>query len=507
MRKLIYQMLPRLWGSGEHFTGKFSAVDDATLSYLKDLGFTDIWCTGILRHATQCTSDGCTPSHPQFVKGEAGSPYAINDYYDVNPYLADNSDKRMPEFESLLKRVHAAGMKFILDFVPNHVARDYHGSMTPAGESRLGENDDTSVHWSPDNDFFYYPGEHLRLPVPSDRPFEEYPAKASGNAFTPAPGVNDWYETVKINYCEFHTPTWDKMLNILLYWAGKGIDGFRCDMVELVPRPFFTWAIAEVKRQYPDVFFVAEVYEKESYRAYAEEVGFDYLYDKSCFYDHLRAVTEGWASATSLTWCWQFLGNLQPRMLQFLENHDEQRIASDFFAGKAKAGLAAFAVDALFSTSPLMVYFGQEAGERGMDNEPFSGVNGRTSIFDWCHPKAIKDLYRYIHGEDSLTRDEKSILGRYREILSLATREKAFSEGVTYDLCYCQGSGFDADHLFAWLRHSSHTTYLVVANFAKQISTVEVTVPAEAFEWLGMTGPDRTVAIHIPALDFRAVKL
>jgi glycosidase len=329
-------------------------------------------------------------------------------------------------------------MKVIIDFVPNHVARDYRSHLP--GVHSLGADDDTSVHWSPENDFFYYPGEPLRLPEPFNGPgYFEYPAKASGNCFSPAPGINDWYETIKINYCDFHTRTWDKMYNIVHYWALKGVDGFRCDMVELVPPAFMQWLIAKIKLEFPHIVFIAEVYEKEKYRMYVEEVGFDLLYDKSGLYDTVRAVTCDGLTARALTWNWQFLGDLQPRMLNFLENHDEQRVASDFFAGSAEAGYAALGVSLLLNTAPFMLYFGEEVGERGMDDEPFSGVNGRTSIFDWWTVRSLQALRQYISdGRKGLNTKQKSILKRYREALSLA-RRPAFKEGKTFDLGYCQG--------------------------------------------------------------------
>ena len=366
--KLIYQMLPRLWGNG-----RFSGIDQATLQYLKNtLGMDCLWLTGVIRHATYTMDRGCTPSNPQIVKGNAGSPYAIKDYYDVNPYMADDPDKRMEEFRAVVDRVHAAGLKLLIDFVPNHVSRD---------NVNLGHKDNKNVHWAPENDFFYFPGQSLHLPVPTPgNPFEEFPAKASGNAFTPSPGINDWYETIKINYCDFHTATWDKMLQIVRFWVSLGVDGFRCDMVEMVPWQFMKWLIASIRKEYPGTLFVAEVYDKEKYRLYVEEVGFDLLYDKSGLYDTLRAVTCSNASAKGITWNWQFLGDLQPHMLNFLENHDEQRLASDFFCGSASGGYAALAVSALLSNAPFMLYFGQEMGERGMQAEGFSGLDGRTSI-------------------------------------------------------------------------------------------------------------------------------
>ena len=262
-KPIIYQMLPRLWGNDkvrskkngsltDNGTGRFSNIDKDTLEYIKWLGCSHVWLTGVLRHSTQSTEEGCIASHPQFVKGRAGSPYAICDYYDVNPYLADDPQNRMAEFEALLARTHESGLKMIIDFVPNHVSRDY-GKVEPTpGHPMLGAADDKSVHWTAENDFFYYPGQELQLPTPCPKgmqPFREMPAMATGNnCYSPAPGINDWYETVKINYGDSHTSTWDRMFDIVDFWASKGVDGFRCDMVELVPPDFMTWLIKDRKR-------------------------------------------------------------------------------------------------------------------------------------------------------------------------------------------------------------------------------------------------------------------
>ncbi|MBR6306567.1 MAG: alpha-amylase [Bacteroidales bacterium] len=468
MKGIIYQLLPRLWGSG-----KFSSIDAESLDYMKGLGVSHVWYTGIVRHASESTGE-------KVVKGKAGSPYAITDYFDVNPYLADRKASRMKEFQALVDRTHEAGLKVIIDFVPNHVAREYKGE--------LGKDDDTSVHWKPENDFFYYPGEQLVLPVNND--YKEYPARASGNAFTSAPGVNDWWETVKLNYCPWHTSTWDKMYDAVRFWALKGVDGFRCDMVELVPPEFMQWLISEIKREFPTVIFIAEVYQKEKYRMYIEEVGFDLLYDKSGLYDTLRAVTCSNASAREITWNWQFLQDLLPRMLNFLENHDEQRLASDFFAGKPEAGYAAMAVSLLLNTAPFMLYFGQEAGERGMQAEGFSGLDGRTSIFDWCNVPALKN-------------PDKNVLCRYREMLSLALTP-AFSEGKTFDLCYCQDGAFNPDCHFAWLRSDGKECYLIAANFGPE-ADITLRIPPEALQYLGIKAVRTVYSITIPGKDYAVI--
>lgn len=508
MKPVIYQILPRYWGGyrgenvrggslQENGCGHFRDFDKESLSYIKSLGCTHVWYTGIIRHATSCDIAGCKPSHPQFVKGQAGSPYAIVDWYDVNPYLADNPKKRMEEFEDLVKRTHKAGLKVIIDFIPNHVSRD---------NVNFGVNDDSSVHWSAVNDFYYYPSEPLRLPGPFapdshySEPFQEYPAKATGNCFSPSPSINDWYETVKLNYCDFHTTTWDKMLDILLFWAEKGVDGFRCDMVELVPPEFFAWLIPMVKEKFPGCCFIAEVYRKELYHKYLREVGFDYLYDKSGLYDALRDIMSGpaseypfgyvelWQSAKRITANWQSLQDLQPQMVNFLENHDEQRVASDFFAGSSSKSFAALAASLLFNQAAFILYFGQEVGERGMYAEGFSGKDGRNSIFDWWKIDSVGRLWNHIHKSsspgkrgDDLDEKELSCLKKYRELFALAQSD-VIAEGATYDLCFCNygSEGFDPDRHFVFLRYDKKKTLLVACNFTSAEVNIDVNIPVRS---------------------------
>ena len=545
-KPIIYQMLPRLWGNDkvrpkkngtleENGTGKFSDIDTATLEYLKWLGCSHVWYTGILRHATQATENGCIPSHPQFVKGKAGSPYAICDYYDVNPYLADDPQKRIEEFEALIERSHAAGLKVIMDYVPNHVSRDYGKVTRTEGRPVLGENDDKTVHWKSENDFFYYPGQSLTLPTPVPKgmkPYEELPAMATGNnCYSPNQGVNDWYETVKINYGDSHTATWDKMLDILLYWAAKGVDGFRCDMVELVPAEFMKWLIAEVKKQYPSVIFIAEVYKKELYGEYVRSVGFDYLYDKSGLYDTLRTVVEKntedngmpvelWQSATGITLNWQFLSDLQPYMLNFLENHDEQRFASDFFGKDAHKTFAPLYVSLFLNTAPFMVYFGEEVGEKGMKEEGFSGKDGRTTIFDWWSISSIKRLRQVIQTGEYKTlevsklvkagmkKEEAEVFCKFAAALRFAATDEAIKQGTTYDLCYCNmgADGFDKNRHFAFLRDFEEHTLLIASNFSGADAKMKLRIPEHAFEWMGIPMTDTLntsteIEVNVPAFS------
>ena len=545
-KPIIYQMLPRLWGNDkvrpkkngtltDNGTGKFSDIDDSTLKYLKWLGCSHVWYTGIIRHSTQASENGCIPSHPQFVKGNAGSPYAICDYYDVNPYLADNTEDRVAEFEQLIKRTHDNGLKVIMDFVPNHVSRDY-GKISPVpGHPVLGAEDDRNVHWKSDNDFFYYTGQALKLPSPCPKgvePYYEMPAMATGNnCYTPEPGINDWYETVKINYGDNHTPTWDKMADIIDFWAAKGVDGFRCDMVELVPPQFFKWLIQRTRKSYPDVIFIAEVYKKELYKEYIHEVGFDLLYDKSGLYDTLRTVVEKsvndngmpvelWQSATGITRNWQFLADLQPYMLNFLENHDEQRFTSEFFGKDRANAFAPLFVSLYLNTAPFMIYFGEEVGEKGMDEEGFSGKDGRTTIFDWWSIGSIRRLRKAIADgsyeklkpsalvKSGLKPEEAAFFCRFAQTIRFAASDDAIRKGTTYDLCYCNYSseGFNKDRHFAFLRDYEEHTVLVAANFSQSESRINITIPEHAFEWMGIPvteslHPGTVIQVTVPPMD------
>ena len=539
-KSIIYEIFPRYWGDragkqkkggtlDENGCGKFSNIDRESLDYFKSLGVTHLWLTGIVRHATGESTGGCTASSPDWVKGRAGSPYAITDYYDVNPYLADVPEKRMEEFKDLLKRVHNAGLKVIIDFVPNHVARDYTSFTAlhpaPTGMPSLGSDDDKSVHWREENDFFYYPGTELKLPIKSQT-YKELPALASGNAYTAEPAVNDWYDTVKINYCDTHTGTWDKMLDIVRFWAGMGVDGFRCDMVELVPADFFTWLIREIHKQYPEIVFIAEVYQKELYSKYIREVGFDLLYDKSGMYDTIRAIVqkntddsgvpvEAWQSTRKITWNWQSLGDLQPYMLNFLENHDEQRFASDFFGKDARNVFAALYASLYFNRASFMIYSGQEVGERGMYQEGFSGKDGRSTIFDWYTSDKVRKLWRYIHGDmKALDRKDVALLERYRSALTQATGNRAVISGSTYDLCYCNLSsdGFCVDRHFAFLRDCGDDTVLVACNFSNVDAEMELSIPEHAFQWLELNETEtlnhnKPIHLKVPAMDATVVKL
>ena len=501
---VIYQIFTRLYGNrnttrkengsiAENGCGKMNDFTPSALKKIREMGVSHIWYTGIIRHATKTdySAYGIPRNHPAIVKGRAGSPYAIADYFDVDPDLAVDVNKRMKEFEALVERTHKAGMRVIIDFVPNHVARQYHSVCKPEWVRDLGDDDNPQLGFDPQNNFYYCPGQrfspYFDLYSGEAEPYVEDPAKATGNdCFHNAPGMNDWYETVKLNYgidycagrSEHFAPipsTWDKMTEILFFWASKGVDGFRCDMAEMVPAAFWNWATDKVKYRYPNMVFIGEVYNPAEYRNYLG-AGFDYLYDKVGMYDTVREVIRGNQSTHAITAAWQQTDDIREHMLYFLENHDEQRIASNFFAGDARKGVPGLVVSAMLQQNPLMIYFGQEYGERGMDKEGFSGHDGRTTIFDyWSVDTIVRAATR------KLTKDEKSLKELYNKVLAITCTEKAVAEGIFFDLMYVNG---DYHRQYAFLRKAGSEALLVVANFDDQPTTMDVTIPAHAFDYL-----------------------
>lgn len=413
-KSIIYQVLPRLWKKG-----KFSDWKKASFDYVKSLGASYIWFTGVLRHA----------SGQEWVKGKIGSPYAICDFYDINPYLADDEQKRMQEFENLVVRTHKAGLKVILDFVPNHVAK-------------CGAND-----------------------IPTCG-FCDY----------------DWTDTVKIDYSR--SETWSKLRDIVAFWASKGVDGFRCDMIEMVPVDFLKWLVSDIRKDYPGTVFIGEAYNRQNYPVFVNEAGFDLIYDKSGYYDTLKSVMQAGMTVEAFTWNWQSLGSLQGNMLNFLENHDEQRFASDAFAGRADRCFAALAVAALFNDASFMLYFGQECGERAEESD-----NARTSIFD---PAVVS----------SLSQPDEALLQRYRETLALAS-SPVFRKGRNWDLGYCnrQSEGFNPVYHFAFLRIADEGAALVVCNFSNFNSRMKIYIPGEA----GLSSG--SFEVDVPAWDYKLLPI
>ncbi|MCO4291457.1 alpha-amylase family protein [Solitalea sp. MAHUQ-68] len=525
---IIYQMMTRLFGNKlttnktngsveENGVGKFNDINEKALSELKKLGISHVWYTGVIEHATMTdySKYGILPDDPDVVKGKAGSPYAIKDYYDVNPDLAVDVKKRMHEFDALVKRTHQQGLKVILDFVPNHVARTYKSDAKPANVIDLGEKDDRSKSFDPHNNFYYFPeqtfvvpagynpgGEGFTNPL-KDGKFKELPAKATGNdVFSATPSVNDWFETIKLNYgvdyqnnrtshFEPIPNTWKQMKDILLFWANKGVDGFRCDMCEMVPVEFWNYAISEVKAAKPEIRFIGEAYNPKAYSLYLDKGKFDYLYDKVGLYDTLKYVIQHKTNVDAIS---QSLNKdvkgISSHMLNFLENHDEQRIASKDFAGEAKKGIPMMTVAATVSTGPIMIYFGQEVGEPGSGEEGFGGEDGRTTIFDyWGVPEHQKWMNNGKFDGGRLSDEQKKLRKYYSNLLNTCKTENAIRSGGFYELQFENGGGKSAGYNqylnYSYLRYTDKECILVVNSFDTAVNmNACIKLGKEAFDLL-----------------------
>ncbi len=515
MKPVIYQLLPRLFSNTcetcvpngdieQNGVGKLNDITPRVLKSIKDLGVTHVWYTGVIEHAhaTDYSQYGIVRDNPYVVKGKAGSPYAISDYYDIDPDIAVDVPDRMEEFENLVKRTHDAGLKVIIDFVPNHVARRYHSDVKPSGIEDFGVNDDNTYFFSPKNDFYYIPRQKFSPSIylgEGEAAYTEFPAKASGNdCFTAFPSQNDWYETVKLNYgvdygdgsrhFEPIPPVWFKMLNLLRYWASKGIDGFRCDMAFMVPTEFWKWAIPNVREKYPEILFIAEIYDVGLYREFIS-VGFDYLYDKVNLYDTLRGIQCSQVSAAQITNCWQAVDGIGDKMLNFLENHDEQRFASMQFAGNAGLVTPSLIVSSTISNGPVMIYMGQELGEKAADAEGFSGLDGRTTIFDYWSVPTLRRWYNEGKpGISKLTKQEKSLRKLYSTILNICNTESAISSGMFFDLMYVNYNNgkFNPHRQFAYLRGDEKATIVIAVNFDNIDVDVEINIPDLALKMLNI---------------------
>lgn len=510
---IIYQILPRLFGNAnesripngtrrQNGCGTMADITPKALKSIAELGATHIWYTGIIRHAT------AERNNPAITKGKAGSPYAITDYYDVHPDIASDEKNRMAEFEALVRRTHRAGLKVIMDFIPNHVSRQYKSTAKPKGVRDLGQDDNPDWAFSPLNNFYYLPGQEFTMDKDLQG-YREFPAKVTGNdCFTSHPSENDWYETVKLNYGVYYqgggekqfSPipnTWEKMRDILLFWAGKGIDGLRVDMAEMVPVEFFEWVIPQVKEKNKKMIFIGECYDPNRYWSYIH-AGFDYLYDKVGMYDYLRGVvSKGW-SAEGISTRWIERGEQLKNMLYFMENHDEQRIASGFFCGNGKNAEPAMVVVATLTPNPLLIYMGQELGEKGMDYEGFSGIDGRTTIFDYW---GIRSLQAWAnHGKfdgGGLDDEQRELRQFYQKLLCLKRDNPALNRGKMYDLVYAQGEGFNRMRQYAFLRYVKGDILLIVVNFDDRTVDLQLNIPTDAFVYLGLEGAAKAKATDL----------
>ncbi len=531
---IIYQLFPRIFTNQcencvpfgtleQNGCGKLNDLKGLTLRGIKDLGVNTLWLTGVVEHATKTDFSACgiERDNPNIVKGEAGSPYAIKDYYDVATALAVNPAKRMKEFEECVKRIHDEGMKVIIDFVPNHTFRRYHSDSAPRGVEDFGASDDITMGFKPSNNYYYVTNQQfspsIPLNAPGTEPYVEFPAKVTGNdCFTAFCGAYDWYETVKLNYghdygdgSDHFSPipdTWFKMLSILRFWASKGVDGFRCDMVFMVPLAFWHWAIPQVKQAYPKVMFIGEIYDVGLYRPFLDYGCFDYLYDKVNLYDTLVDIETHNHSAARLTGAWQTVDGIGDRMLNFLENHDEVRFGSREYAGDPSRVIPSLVVSAMISTGPMMIYYGQELGESAKDNEGFAGDNSRSTITDyWSYDTLRRWLNKGRPSLKNLTEGEKWLREQYKRVLTLCNEREEIREGKFFDLMYVnlQNPGFDPHKVFAFIRYTDKGALLIIANFGEDEQRLSLNIPDLAFD---MVRPEEGDVSTVNLLDGKPVK-
>lgn len=525
VKPTIYQVFTRLFGNtnttnkpwgtmAENGVGKFADFTPLALQEIKNMGVSHIWYTGVPHHAlvNDYQRFNIGNDDPEVIKGRAGSPYAVKDYYNVNPDLAVDPNNRLAEFEALIKRTHEAGLKVMIDIVPNHVARNYHSISLPAGAKNFGVHDDTSVTYQRDNNFYYNPNESFQLPkwrdgyqvlggdddVRIDGQFHEVPAKWTGNGSRASqPDQNDWYETVKINFGvrpdghkdfavlddHFRTlsyaehaafwqnkrvpDSWVKFRDIAFYWLAKGVDGFRYDMAEMVPVEFWSYLNSAIKMRYPEATLLAEVYNPSRFRDYIQLGKMDYLYDKVDFYDSLKLVMQGKGKMSEIDKIQYQISDIRRHMLHFLENHDEQRIASPEFAGDMHMGRPAYAVSALISESPTMMYFGQEVGEDGSEAAGF-GKPSRTSIFDYIGvPAHQRWMNEGQFDGGQLSQAERELREFYRHINLLATYHPSMQgKMISLHAQNLATANYSEQH-YSFARLHAGNGLLVIANFSR----------------------------------------
>ncbi|MEY2494139.1 MAG: hypothetical protein QOJ45_631 [Verrucomicrobiota bacterium] len=596
-RTRIYQLFVRLFGNtnetrkqngtlAENGVGRFADINDRALGSIREMGFTHIWLTGVLQQATATdySEIGQPADDTDLLKGLAGSPYAIKDYFDVCPDYAREPAARLKEFEHLLQRLHAHGLKAIIDLVPNHVARSYASCVKPdcnfGACGCAGAGDDISKFFDPHNNFFYLTPDHngppLRLPTWKDgmpmsatcqavaavydrrnlndnggnrSPLQKCDGLFEGertfgrvtgnNVVSWTPHLNDWYETVKLNYgFDFTDPTksvreypnawtpdkeipdtWTKVDRVIEHWQSLGVDGFRCDMSHMVPPEVWSWTIAQARWRKPDVFFMGEAYDDDPSKVPGSDpviaglnfgrgnvlfdllnAGFDAVYDAPV-YRALKRIYDGsgWANDIDREIADGFICN---NSVRYAENHDEVRLAADSEWGGVgmDVGRPVAAILYGMSRGAIMLYNGQEVGEPGAGAEGFGGDDARTSIFDyWSMPQLVKWVNGHRYDGGRLSREQKALRAFYARLINLVG-EPAFHDGEFFPLnpANCDNTSFgrlpgeqaSGHWLYAFLRYDIATQqrFLVAANLHPKIALdqARIVFPKEALHFLDL---------------------
>ena len=556
-RVVIYQLVVRTFSNinttnqwnGNLVTngvGKFEQIDAVALDALKELGVTHVWLTGVLQQATATDYSNLTPPQPaddsDILKGLAGSFFAVRDYFDVCPDYALDPQNRLEEFSDLVSRIHEAGLKVMIDLVPNHVARTYDSDVRP--QSNFGAQDDYTQFFLPQNNFFYLvepQGQVLTLPTPDHWP---RPADADGTIETEdndgvPPGdvpkvtgnnqtsvdltMNDWYETIKLNYgYDFITGesvfsptphTWELMDEVIEYWQNLGVDGFRCDFAHWIPMEAWEYLVGNAKVRNSEAYFFAEAYNSGDAPpgfsfSNMIKVGFDAVYDDGT-YDTLKGIycCGNWAND---------LDALQPddfligHYLRYAENHDERRIASPLVGGENpddsgfgsyQAGMPVAGALYLMGTGPLLIYNGQEVGEEGVDAEGFGGDDGRTTIFDyWSMPRVAQWVNNFSYDGGGLDQGRKELREWYLKIIALS-KEPGFASGNFYSIQYFNKDNWrysSGQFVYSFLRYdtASKSAWLVIANFSNISHGFDLSIPSEAVSFMGFNPEKGTLGFY-----------
>ena len=523
-RRVLYQLIVRHFGNTdganiidgsmeENGVGKFSDIDEVALRRLRAMGVTDVYLTGILQQATltDYSDIGEPADDPDILKGRAGSFFAVRDYFDVSPDYADEPEERLEEFAELVERIHDAGMKVIIDLVPNHVARSYGSTVRP--DLDLGLNDDQHQQFSPQNNFFYLPGgEPLVLPTvdshwqwegmdghfaPEDGTEGNFARVTGNNIASYTPSTNDWYETVKLNYgmdfmtgTEHYDPipsTWEFMREVIAYWMGEfGVDGFRADFAHFVPAPVWNWIIDRTREEFPEAYFVAEAYENLEALA---DAGFDVVYDDG-MYDGLKGIYIGENDKYGLDSYFASVSDeMRGRYIRYAENHDEKRIASPLVQntypgnsgyGDAEAGRHIVPITYLFGPGAIMVYNGQTVGEEGAGVSGFSGDDGRSTIFDYWRVPALSAWNNEGRFDGGGLEDwQRDLHEYYRRLVHLSGHPLAVAQGYYGLDFYNREFGDYPEGLYAFARYEPQGGKLmvVVTNWATEEEEGSIRLP------------------------------
>ena len=294
---VIYEIFPRAFSERGDFNGVTARLDE-----LKSLGVTILWLM---------------PIHPigqEKKKGTIGSPYAVRDYYAVNPDYGTKED-----FKRLVSEAHRRGLKVIIDIVANHTAWDSVLMKQP--------------------DF--------------------YTRDASGKIIPPVP---DWADVADLN---FNNPRLrDYIIEMLKYWLKEfDLDGFRCDVAGFIPTDFWERARTELEKVKPDIIMLAEWHEPDLLvKAFDVDYGWP-------MHSTLTEVLMGMKPALSLKQTWEEEKRKFPRgslHMRFSDNHDERRAIARF---GERAALAASALVFTLDGVP-MLYNGMEVGDTAESGAP-----------------------------------------------------------------------------------------------------------------------------------------